>query len=219
MGLLKKVEALRPALHHTTYITSRLTQMVRWYQTVLEIEVVFMSEQGAWTTLDQANHRVAFLVAEGLHAPMDRPHQVGHHHAAFEYPDPAAWMDTYARLRTAGIEPFQAQDHGMTMSLYYVDPDGNGVELQVDTFASWKKSTDFMRTSPHFAANPAGVAFDPRAVLAEWRAGKPFDLIHAQAYAGAYPRAAGDDSILLPEVWAPAVASPNAGGSSAAVSG
>lgn len=27
-------------------------------------------------------------------------------------------------------------DHGLTMSIYYLDPDGNGVELQVDNFGS-----------------------------------------------------------------------------------
>ena len=42
----------------------------------------------------------------------------------------------------------------MTISLYYRDPEGNFVELQSDIFGDWAKSSEFMRTSADFAANP-----------------------------------------------------------------
>jgi catechol 2,3-dioxygenase len=45
--------------------------------------------------------------------------------------------DSYLRLRDAGIEPDICIDHGMTLSSYYSDPDGNRVELQVDNFGGW----------------------------------------------------------------------------------
>jgi len=34
-----------------------------------------------------------------------------------------------------------ALDHGMTISLYYLDPDGNLLELQVDSFGDWAASS------------------------------------------------------------------------------
>ena len=37
-------------------------------------------------------------------------------------------LDTYVRLKADGIVPHACLDHGMTMSFYYVDPDGNSVE-------------------------------------------------------------------------------------------
>jgi len=36
------------------------------------------------------------------------------------------------------------------MSLKYIDPDGNFVELQSDNFGGWKRSTEWMRMSPDF---------------------------------------------------------------------
>jgi catechol-2,3-dioxygenase len=33
--------------------------------------------------------------------------------------------------------PQACLDHGMTLSFYYVDPDGNAVELQCDVFGDW----------------------------------------------------------------------------------
>ena len=51
----------------------------------------------------------------------------------------------------------------MTLSYYYADPDGNNVELQVDNFGDWKKSTEWMRTSEEFKANPIGEFVDPDA--------------------------------------------------------
>ena len=44
-------------------------------------------------------------------------------------------MSSYARLKGLGIEPDACVNHGVTTSLYYADPDGNQVELQVDNFA------------------------------------------------------------------------------------
>ena len=46
------------------------------------------------------------------------------------------------------------------MSMYYADPDRNMVELQVDNLHDWEKSSEYLRTSQEFAANPIGVFFD-----------------------------------------------------------
>ena len=54
----------------------------------------------------------------------------------------------------------------MTFSYYYADPDGNHVELQVDNFGDWTKSTEWMRTSAEFRANPIGQFVDPDLVAA-----------------------------------------------------
>jgi hypothetical protein len=58
------------------------------------------------------------------------------------------------------------------MSMYYADPDGNQMEMQVDSFSSSDEANAFM-TGPGFAANPIGVEYDPEEVLAKIRAGTP----------------------------------------------
>jgi len=61
--------------------------------------------------------------------------------------------------------------------LYYADPDGNQIELQVDNFATPQESTAFIE-SESFARNPVGVPFDPDAFVERLRAGEPVaDLV------------------------------------------
>ncbi|MCB1683869.1 MAG: VOC family protein [Pseudomonadales bacterium] len=43
-----------------------------------------------------------------------------------------------AKLEAAGITP-NPVDHEVTQSLYFADPDGNGIELYVDTSDVWRK--------------------------------------------------------------------------------
>ena len=93
---------------------------------------------------------------------------------------------SYQRLREAGVKPAICLDHGMTLSYYYADPDGNNVELQVDCFGDWKKSAEWMRTSEEFKANPIGQFVDPAQVAADHADGMGFEEIHAKAMASGY---------------------------------
>ena len=43
-------------------------------------------------------------------------------------------IENYAQLKEKGILPYWCIHHGVTMSMYYADPDGNQMELQVDSF-------------------------------------------------------------------------------------
>ena len=88
-------------------------------------------------------------------------------------------MSSYARLRDLGITPLMCLDHGMTFSLYYRDPDGNSVELQVDAFGDWERSTEFMRSAPQFAANPLGHFFDPEQVYQAMQSGLTLEDVRA----------------------------------------
>ena len=66
------------------------------------------------------------------------------HHSAFEYDSFEELDASYLRLRERGIEPEVCIDHGMTLSYYYKDPDGNHVELQVDVFGDWDSSREWI---------------------------------------------------------------------------
>jgi len=95
----------------------------------------------------------------------------GLHHTAFEYASFQDLFDNYARLRDIEIVPVVCLDHGITTSMYYADPDMNFVELQVDNFGDWSKSSECIKTSPEFA-NPIGVFIDPVAVHEAFRSGR-----------------------------------------------
>lgn len=177
---------IRPIFHHVTIKTSRLQAMVDWYRLVVGVQVTFQDANNAWTTNDEANHRVAFLSVPGL---SDDPAKVGHngmHHSAFEYAGFPDLMASYQRLRDEGVLPAFALDHGLTISLYYRDPDGNFVELQSDNFGNWEMSTEWMRTSSDFRANPIGTFFDPERVFQAHSAGQPFSELQPAIRAGQF---------------------------------
>jgi catechol-2,3-dioxygenase len=176
----------RPVLHHVNLKTTRVREMIAWYQLVVGTEVVHLSEAGAWLTNDGANHRLALLSVPGLSDDERKLEHTGMHHLAFEYPSWDALLAEATRLLEAGIRPHAVLDHGMTLSFYYVDPDANSVELQADNFGDWERSSDWMRSAPEFAADPIGAPVDPERLLAAWRAGAGRDELHARAYAGEF---------------------------------
>jgi catechol-2,3-dioxygenase len=177
---------LRPTLHHVNLKTTRLGEMIAWYGTVVGMAVYYQFPSGAWLSNDAANHRLALLASPHF---VDHPDKLAHsglHHLAFEYAALDDLLATYLRLKAAGILPHACLDHGMTTSLYYVDPDGNSVELQADNFGDWARSSAFVRTAPEFAANPIGRSIDPDQLVAARTAGASPDEIHRRAYAGEF---------------------------------
>ena len=169
--------AIKPSLHHVTIKTSRLDEMITWYGLVVGAQVQFRDAGAAWMTNDDANHRIAFLTVPGLSDDTDKTKHNGMHHCAFEYDSFDDLMSSFDRMRRANVEPAFCLDHGLTISLYYKDPEGNYVELQSDNFSDWKKSSEFMRTSPDFAANPIGTFFDPARVYDAFKVGIDFHTL------------------------------------------
>ncbi|MET0152427.1 MAG: VOC family protein [Candidatus Binatia bacterium] len=164
-------------LAHIVRRTSRLEEMVDWYRTVLGAEVVHAGAMLAFLTYDDEHHRIAIARIPGLEE--QPPLAAGTDHVAFTYADLGDLLYTYERLKSAGIEPYWAINHGPTTSLYYKDPDGNKIELQVDNFPTAEESNRWMR-SGDFAANPIGVVFDPDDLLARYRAGEPLGRLAAR---------------------------------------
>ncbi len=190
-----------PALHHTTFTTKRLDEMVAWYERAVGLVPVFYGEDAAWLTNDEANHRMAFLSPPGLNHPEDKGHTTGIHHTAFEFKTFDQWLDNYIRLRDHGILPFLSLDHGITMSVYYQDPDGNGVEIQVDGFGDWADSKQWIASSLEFASNPIGTFFDPEKLVEARASGLAFAEIHAKARAGDYLPEKIPQDIFLPDLY------------------
>ncbi len=157
-------------LAHVVRRTSRFAEMVRWYEAVLAAEVVHSDDFLAFLTYDDEHHRIAIAQLPGLED--QPPLAAGTDHIAFAYADLGDLLYTFERLRRVGIEPFWCINHGPTTSMYYKDPDGNKVELQVDNFPSTEETNRWMR-SGEFAANPIGVVFDPEELAARYRAGEP----------------------------------------------
>lgn len=164
-------------LAHVVLKTGQLQQMIDWYCTVLEGRVAFATDFIAFMTYDDEHHRVAF-VATGSDVRPTAGH-TGLHHVAFTYASLDDLLGTYVRLRDRGTVPFWCVNHGPTTSMYFADPDGNHIELQIDNFATDAELEAWFATGA-FAQNPIGVTFDPDELLARFEAGEPRASLVAQ---------------------------------------
>jgi catechol-2,3-dioxygenase len=189
---------IHPKFHHVNLKTTRLQEMVDFYGTLVGAEVVFQDQVGAWLSNDDANHRIALLAFPSFVDDPEKETHTGMHHSAFEYASFDELNSSYLRLKEVGITPALCLDHGMTMSYYYADPDGNNIELQVDCFGDWGKSAQWMRTSEVFKANPIGQFVDPGRIAADHAEGLSFEEIHNKAMAGGY--APEQVPVEIPEV-------------------
>ncbi len=158
---------------HVVYRTRRFAEMVRWYQTVFDAKVQHENPALAFLTYDGEHHRFAFANLDILlpgASEKDRRGVIGVDHVAYTYKSVDDLLENYAQLKAQGIKPYWCIHHGVTVSMYYADPDGNQMEFQVDSFASNEDANAFM-AGPHFAANPIGVEYDPEDWLKKVRAG------------------------------------------------
>lgn len=185
----------RPALHHVQLKTPQLDAMVEWYVDTLGLVVCFRGSGGAWLTNDEANHRLAILTTPKLSQDPDKVAHAGLHHTAWEYATLDELLTTYARLRDRGQLPHRAVNHGPVTSFYYLDPDDNSVELQVDNFGDWRESVWFM-ASEAFAEDPYGPGVDPEALIAQRAAGVDAREIARRSHAGEFPNTRPNDRRL-----------------------
>lgn len=159
---------------HVVYSTRRFEEMIDWYQRVFEAKVVYQNPVFAFLTYDDEHHRFAFANLSALspdNGEVKARDKAGVNHVAYTYANLGDLLGTYERLKQMGVTPYWRIHHGITLSFYYQDPDGNRMEFQVDA-CSLEEANVYMQ-SDAFAANPAGVEIDPEALLARYRSGVP----------------------------------------------
>jgi catechol-2,3-dioxygenase len=167
---------IHPAkLAHIVLRTPRFEETVAWWKTVLGATPRYENEQVTFLTYDDEHHRLAILSTPEL-AQNDRS-TAGLEHVAFTYADLDALLATYQRLKAEGIEPILPINHGMTVSLYYADPDGNQCELQVDAMDA--EAAEAFMAGDVFDANPIGVPLDPEDLIRRRAAGESVESLVA----------------------------------------
>jgi len=137
--------------------------MLAWYQQVFDAKVQHADPALAFLSYDDEHHRFALANLDVLRpddGEREKKGLVGLDHVAYTLDSVDDLLENYAGLKERGIEPYWCVHHGITVSMYYRDPDGNQMEFQVDCFASSDGAIGYMK-GPSFAANPVGVAYDP----------------------------------------------------------
>lgn len=163
-------EIVPSKLAHVVIRAKRFQAMLAWYRKVFHLKTSFEAPVIAFLTYDEEHHRLAFLNTE--HLPEPDTMRTGIDHVAFTYASLDELLSTWERLKGEGIAPFWCINHGLTTSMYYRDPDGNEIELQVENFDTLEEGKAYF-ASAAFAENPLGVDYDPQVLFDKLRAAVP----------------------------------------------
>jgi catechol 2,3-dioxygenase len=121
-------------LGHVHLKVSDVERSEAFYRDIVGLDVTErVSDHFVFMTFGSAHHDVALQGHPG--APRPSSEALGLYHVAFEVPDEAALGAMIERLEGRGLQ-FTGIDHGISKSVYLVDPDGHGVEIYCDTRAS-----------------------------------------------------------------------------------
>ncbi|TQQ83617.1 biphenyl-2,3-diol 1,2-dioxygenase [Halonotius terrestris] len=137
-------------LGHVHLVVSDLDRALSFYTDLLGLSVTEQQANYAFLSFGEHHHDLALQARPGASSPP--PNSRGLYHVAFELDSPAELRECYEWLhgREIGVQPV---DHGISKSLYFDDPDGNGIELYIDT-----RDDDGERWSGH------NTRFDPMAL-------------------------------------------------------
>jgi len=137
-------------LGHVVVNVSNLSRSEAFYRDVLGLQVC--------AHYDQHGMKMAFFTLGNHHdfAIMENTDAKdlgtsGLHHVAFKIGN--AWqdlLDAKAAMENHGLE-IEPVDHDVTKSIYIKDPDGNGVELYIDSSDAWREEPERVATAEPMA--------------------------------------------------------------------
>jgi catechol 2,3-dioxygenase len=113
-----------------------------WYTKVLGLHTYHFAEgRAAFLSADKSmSHEVA-LMQLGPDAPLQATGQVGLNHMAWMVDDLSQLKAAYKRLKDNNVKIDHISDHGLSLGIYFRDPDGNGVEVSYELpWDQWPRS-------------------------------------------------------------------------------
>lgn len=109
-----------------------LDRSIDFYSSCLGLRLVErVRDDYAFLSGGEVHHEVA-LQNVGPEAPAPPPNGTGLYHVAFEVADRKSFASAFQNLLDAGIQ-VSTVDHLISWAMYFSDPDGNGLEIYLDT--------------------------------------------------------------------------------------
>jgi len=120
-------------LGHVNIFVRNAERSQKWYADVLGLHTYdFRPGWAAFLSADrEQSHEVALIeVGEGAPAPQRR--QIGLNHMAWMMESLDDLKDAYGRLKELDVPIDRITDHGISLGIYFRDPDGNGIEVSYE---------------------------------------------------------------------------------------
>jgi catechol 2,3-dioxygenase len=127
------------SLGHVVLKVQSLERSETFYSQVLGMPVISrISDPVHMTFFSLGNHHDLAAIEIGEHAPSPDPTATGLAHVAFKIGDSLEeFCSAKTDLDAAGIAILYEANRALTKSLHLHDPDGNEVELYIDTSDAW----------------------------------------------------------------------------------
>src|SRR6516165_11013754 len=120
---------------HIVLNVTDVERSTRFYRDVVGFQVSRYRPDGtgAFLTCGVVHHNLALFKAPADAQPLKKG-SIGLNHFAFKVESYSALQEAHKRLVAANATIDHIVDHGMTRSVYFLDPDGIEMELFCDTF-------------------------------------------------------------------------------------
>lgn len=137
------------SIGHVVLNVSDVERSAKFYRDVVGFELARMrpDKSGAFFTCGIVHHNLALFKAPADAQPAKKG-QIGLNHFAFQVDDYKALQAAHQRLIAADAVIDHIVDHGMTRSVYFLDPDGLMMELYSNTFETEEQGLQFMKSTP-----------------------------------------------------------------------
>jgi len=120
-------------LGHVNIYVRNAERSRQWYEEILGLHTYdFKPGWAAFMSADiNQSHEVA-LMQVGDDAPLQQKGQVGLNHMAWMMHSLDDLKELYQRLKDKNVPIDHVSDHGISVGIYFRDPDGNGVEVSYE---------------------------------------------------------------------------------------
>ena len=134
---------------HANLYVSDMERSLAFYRDVCGLNEVYREPEinAGFLSNGASHHDIAVMQVSNRAAvgrdgkvqnTMARGRVPGLNHLAFRMKSEARMVDAYRLARESGVAVERALDHGMSHSIYLLDPDLNGIEFYSDVVADWR---------------------------------------------------------------------------------